>query len=224
MPLEEDDTSPLDPPEAEDTLPLDPPVEEVLDISAPPVLPDEPPVDVDPPLDVDEMTMLPLEPPLPPRPPPKPPPNPPPRPPPKKPPLPPTTTGTAPPPPPMYPSPTGAGIGTGAALATVTTVGAHVVRVVVTTRRARGRCTAATCGRATRLTSTRFVFAVRLELSATCTAPPPIRAPPHAQAHNLAKAILTDISSLFRCRHPRVAGSPCAGFRDCYPTNCKRNR
>jgi len=184
--LDEVDTLPLD---DEDTSPL------------------EPPADVDPPLDVDEMTILPLEPPLPPKPPPKPPPSPPP----KKPPLPPMTTGAAPaPPPPIYPSPTGAGIGTGAALATVTTVGAQVVRVVVVTRRTRGRCTAAICGRATRLTSTRLVLAVRLELSTTCTAPPPIRAPPHAQAHNLAKAILTDIASFFRCRHPRVAGSPCA--------------
>ena len=29
--------------------------------------------------------------------------------------------------------------------------------------------------------------------SAICTAPPPIRAPPHVQAHNFAKAIRTDI-------------------------------
>lgn len=190
---------------------------EVLEISAPPVL-----VEVDPPLDVDEITMLPLDPPLPP----KPPPNPPPKPPPKKPPLPPTTAGTLPPPaagpappPPIYPSPTG----TGAALAIRTTVGAQVVRVVVT-RRTRGRDTAASWGWATRLTRTRLVFAVRAGRSATCTAPPPIRAPPHAHAHNLAKAIRTDISFLSRCRHPRVAGSPFAALVYRYLTNCKTKR
>ncbi|HXH15695.1 MAG TPA: hypothetical protein VNJ10_06140 [Sphingomonas sp.] len=180
-------------------MPLEPPDDDVLEISAPPVLLDEPPVDVDPPLDVDDTTMLAPEPPLPPKPPPNPPPKPPPK---NPPPLPPTTTGSAPaPPPPMYPEPTGVGIGTGAAFATDTTVGAQVVRVVVVTRRTRGRCTAAICGRATRLTRTRFVLAVRLGLSATWTAPPPIKAPPHAHAHNFAKAIRTDISSLFRCRH-----------------------
>jgi hypothetical protein len=33
--------------------------------------------------------------------------------------------------------------------------------------------------------------------SATWTAPPPMIAPPHAQAHSCAKAILTDIEHLF---------------------------
>ncbi len=98
------------------------------------------------------MTTLPLDPPLPPKPPPKPPPNPPP----KNPPLPPTTTGTLPPPPEKKPSPTGAGIGTGAWFATVTTVGAQVVRVVVTTRRRSFGADATWTGRRT----TRFVILV----------------------------------------------------------------
>jgi hypothetical protein len=77
-----------------DTLPLD---DDVLEIWAPPVLLDDPPVEVDPPLDVDEITMLPLDPPLPPKPPPKPPPNPPP----KNPPPPPITGALPAPPPPI---------------------------------------------------------------------------------------------------------------------------
>jgi hypothetical protein len=243
--LVDDDTSPLDPPDADDTLPLDPPVDEVLETVAPPVLVDDPPldvedppllvddppllvddppvddppVDVDPPLDVEEITMLPPDPPLPPKPPPKPPPNPPGEP--KKPPLPPTTIGSGPPPPPMKPLPTGTG--TGAAFATVTTVGAHVWRVVVTTRRTRDRGAAAICGRATRLTRTRLVFAVLCGRSAICTAPPPIRAPPHAHAHNFARAILTDISSLSRCRHPCVAGSPFTVFETAIRLTAKQS-
>lgn len=42
--------------------------------------------------------------------------------------------------------------------------------------------------------------------SETCTAPPPIKAPPQVQAHNFAIAIRTDIiSSLFRCRLDKKA-------------------
>src|SRR3546814_6239119 len=64
-------------------------------------------VDVEPPLEVDEITMLPLDPPPPPKKPPQtPPPNPPP-----KPPLPPTTIGALPPPPDISGS---GGSGTGA--------------------------------------------------------------------------------------------------------------
>jgi hypothetical protein len=167
LPLDDDDTLPLD---EDDTLPLLPPLadDEVLDTNAPPVLDDDPPVDdppvddppvdevlltppleVDPPLvldepplEVDEMTMLPPEPPPPKKPPPKPPPPKPPPgpPPPKKPP--PLFTGTAVglPAPPTNGSanPTG----TGGALATVTMAGAQAVVRVVTTRRMRGRATA----------------------------------------------------------------------------------
>ncbi|WP_332743350.1 hypothetical protein [Sphingomonas sp. ZB1N12] len=60
----------LDPlPVEEDTSPLDPPVDEALETVAPPVLVEDPPllvedppVEVDPPLDVDDITMLPLDP------------------------------------------------------------------------------------------------------------------------------------------------------------------
>ncbi|MDB5695328.1 MAG: hypothetical protein JWN21_871 [Sphingomonas bacterium] len=110
---------------------LAPPVELELD-TLPATLPDEL---LDPPLEVDDTTMLPLEPPPPP--PKKPPPlNPPP--PPKNPP-PPITAGAKPPPPPMNGSPAIAGIGTGGALATVTIAGGQLVRVVVVTTRLRGR-------------------------------------------------------------------------------------
>ncbi len=151
----------------------------------------------DPPLDVDEITIEPLDPLLPP------PKNPPPKPPlpPKKPPLPPTTTGTPPPPPPMKPSPAGPG-GSGGALATVTTAGGQLVVVVVTMRRP-GRRTWATW-RVTTRCATRCLTIVRGR-SATWTAPPPINAPPQAQAHSFAKAILTDITTLPRWRRD---GSP----------------
>ena len=87
------------PDELLDTLPDD---EELLDEL----------VELDPPLDVDEITMLPDDPddPPPKKPPPKKPPPPPPQPP-----LPPTTTGTPPPPPVTKPSDAGRGTGTGAA-------------------------------------------------------------------------------------------------------------
>ena len=134
------DTLPDEPPEDEDTFP-DEDDETLPDDDT---LPDEL---LDPPLEVDEITMLPLDPPPPPpkKPPPKPPP-------PKKPPPPPTTTGTAPPPP-TKPSPIVAGIGTGAAFATVTTAGGQmVVRVMVLITRRVGR-TVATWRRTTRFTT-----------------------------------------------------------------------
>lgn len=89
----------------------------------------------DPPLEVEEITMLPLDPPeLPP--PKKPPPKKPPPPPPRKPP--PVTIGTAPLPP-TKPDSTSAGVRSGmgdGVLETVTTAGAHAaVTVRVTTRR-----------------------------------------------------------------------------------------
>lgn len=40
-----------------------------------------------------------------------------------------------------------------------------------------------------------YCFTCAGGVSATCTAPPPIMAPPHVQAHNFAKAIRTDIVS-----------------------------
>src|SRR3546814_2122198 len=99
------------PDDDDDTLPDD---DEVLE--TPPV-DDE--VDVEPPLEVDEITMLPLDPPPPPKKPPKkPPPNPPP-----KPPLPPTMIGALPPPPDISGS---GGSGTGAGwFITVTVAGGH---------------------------------------------------------------------------------------------------
>ena len=170
---------------------------------------------VEPPLEVDEITMLPLDPPLPPKPPPKPPPNPPP---PKKPP-PPMTAGTAPPPPPMKPSPIAAGIGTGGALATVTIAGGQVVVVVVVTIRRRGAREATSVRLTIRLATLCFtVFCLTTAArgrSATCTAPPPITAPPHAQAQSFAKAIRTDMifSSLLPRDDLRRFGS--IAMRDC---------
>jgi len=171
---DEDDTFPLDDVD-EETFPLD-----ELVLETPPVL-DE--VELDPPLEVDETTMLPLDPPPPPKKPPakNPPPNPP------KPPLPPTITGAWPPPPLI----TGAGgNGIGAPwLVTVTTCGVQAVEVrVVTTLRTR--CGTTACLMTCRLIETRDAACV----SATWTAPPPMIAPPHAQAHSFAKAIRTDMS------------------------------
>lgn len=166
---DEDDTLPLD---DDETLPLD-----ELVLETPPVL-DE--VELDPPLEVDETTMLPLDPP--PKKPPakKPPPKPP------NPPLPPTITGAWPPPPLI----TGAGgNGIGAPwLVTVTTCGVQAVEVCVVTT-LRTRCGTTACLMTCRLIETRDAAWV----SATWTAPPPMIAPPHAQAHNFAKAIRTDM-------------------------------
>jgi hypothetical protein len=44
--------------------------------------------------------------------------------------------------------------------------------------------------------------------SATCTAPPPMIAPPHAQAHSCAKAIRTDIEHLFLAAAACVFDNP----------------
>lgn len=182
------DTLPELPPEDDETLPE----EEDDTLPDDETLPDE--LD-EPPLDVDEITIDPLDPPpLPPKnpPPPKPPP------PPKKPP-PPITSGTPPPPPPK-PSLTGTG-GKGAALlATVITAGAHAELVVVVMIRRPARVPERTM--ATRcvvvvIRLTRCCRAIACGRSATWTAPPPITAPPHAQAHSFAKAIRTDISLVF---------------------------
>ncbi|WP_168727331.1 hypothetical protein [Sphingomonas aquatica] len=40
--------------------------------------------------------------------------------------------------------------------------------------------------------------------SVTCTAPPPTTAPPHAQAQSFARAIRTDIATLFQIFRPIV--------------------
>lgn len=208
FPLDEDETLPLLPPEADDVLLVldtppvlvDDPPEEVDEDDAPDEV-EEPPdeVEVDPPLVLDvEETTIPLDPPPDPPPPKKPPAkNPPPMPPP---PVPPTSTGPPPNPPPdtggiSAPVKAG-GSGTGAAwLATVTTVGGHTVLVRVTTR----VTTRVGAGRgAARLEMARLVIA-RLVMvrfcadSATCTAPPPMTAPPQAHAHSFANAILTDM-------------------------------
>jgi hypothetical protein len=185
---EDEETLPLDELVLE-TLPLEvlvlePPLE--VEVLEPPldVLVLDPPleVEVEPPLDVEETTMLPLDPPPKKPPPKKPPPNPP------KPPLPPTTTGGEPPPT-LMTGWGGRGIGAPCEV-TVTTCGWQAVVFVVTTRLRTwrtGRFTA--CLITDRLTEVRALAWV----SATWTAPPPIIAPPHAHAHNFAKAIRTDM-------------------------------
>lgn len=169
-------------PEEVDTLPED--------VETPPVEVDTPPVVelvelVMPPVEllVEEITTdPPPEPPLPPKKPPK-------KPPPPKPGPPPASTTGAPPLPDMTGiSAAGAGRGMGAAWVTTVMVCGAAFTVLTTCRFATrtGRRGAAftllvlcsTAGRA---------------LSATCTAPPPMIAPPAAQAHNLANAIRTDI-------------------------------
>lgn len=198
FPLEEVDTLPLD--EVE-TLPLLPPDadEVLLVLDTPPVLVDDPPaeVEVEPlVLEVDDTT-IPLDPPDPP--PPKKPPakKPPPIPPP---PVPPTSTGPGPKPPPdragISALAKAGGRGTGSAwLATVTTVGGHTVLVRVTTRLTirLGAGRATTRFVMTRLVIARFVISRFCDDSATCTAPPPMTAPPQAHAHSFANAIFTDM-------------------------------
>ncbi len=203
------DTPPVDvliPPVEVLTPPVDvltPPVDvetppDVLDVLEPPEPPDEvellmPPVL----LEVDEITTVP-----PPPPPANPPKNPPPKPP-AKPPDPPITTG-APllPPPPSYGADGkyGAGKGGKACPAIVTTVGTHVEVVVVRTT-LRTRFTLRTgdlCEivRALCVFFATFCTTAGFE-SATCTAPPPINAPPQVHAHNFAKAMRTDINLPF---------------------------
>ncbi len=76
----------------------------------------------------------------------------------------------------------------------------------VTTRRTRCTLRARAtwrCGRAARCTTRDRVFATAQQLLAdartgvddTCTAPPPISAPPQVQAHSFARAIRTDIDT-----------------------------
>ncbi len=172
-----------------------PPLELLVEL--PPEPPEElevepPEVEVEPVL-VEETTTLP--PPL--LPPPK---NPPKKPPPNPPLEPPITIGTPPEPPwcsggigGKY----GAGIGT---IAICCGAAQEVVRVIV--RRRRWRVGAvATWRRAMWRTARGGLFTCltywagpRAGASATCTAPPPISAPPAAQADNFARAIRTDIS------------------------------
>lgn len=94
----------------------------------------------------------------------------------------------------------GTGIGGNPALATVT-VGVQVVVVVVRTT-FRTRLTLRTgVWRAILRTLGCFFFTTLWTcaggVSATCIAPPPIRAPPQVQAHNFARAMRTDIISTF---------------------------
>ena len=187
-----------DPPVEDETLPLDPPEEVELDV--------EPPLElVDPPLELDvEETTIPLDPPpLPPKKPPakKPPPNPPPNPPPM-------IAGGADGP--VLASISGAGgSGTGGDwVETVTTVGSQVRGA----GRNRVRAATRSTGRRTGFFAMRFLLnSVRgLELSATCTAPPPTIAPLAATAASFAKAIRTDmvrLSCLFRRRTPAAVPS-----------------
>lgn len=84
--------------------------------------------------------------------------------------------------------------------ATVTVPGAQVVVTVFTTRRI---FFGAACAIFTGLRLTILAFAWRTTaprgFSATCTAPPPISAPPTAQADSFAKAIRTDIARYSYC-------------------------
>lgn len=169
-------------PEEVETPPVDvdtPPVVELVELVMPPVE-----------LLVEEITTEPpLDPPLPPKKPPK-------NPPPPKPGPPAITTGAPPPPDMTGISAAGAGgRGMGAAwVVTVTVCGAQLV-TVRTTRRFTRR---------TGLRGAAFTLFVLWTtagraLSATWTAPPPMIAPPAAQAHNLAIAIRTDIGSTLVC-------------------------
>jgi len=203
---DEVDTPPVDvlkPPV--DVEVLTPPVDvdtppDVLDVLEPPELPDEvellmPPVLVE----VDEITTVPppLPPPLPPtNPPKKPPPKPPP-----KPPEPPITIGTPLPPSKGASGMKGTAIGGMPWVATVSMVGAHVDVVVVVRAIMRTRFTFRTGASCAIRRALGFFFATFCTcaegVSATCTAPPPISAPPQVQAHNFAKAMRTDIISTF---------------------------
>jgi len=188
-----------------DTLPelvddeLPPPL--VLELVDPPEeLVDPPEVLVDPVLVEVITTLPPDEPPPPPKKPPK-------NPPPKPPPPPPITT--APPPPPVW---EGRGGSIGRAAMAMAGAGSQVVVVRVITRRMRltwrggairrAWCGAArlACGAATLACLTYCGFEV-FGASATCTAPPPISAPPAAVAASFTRAVRTDINlSLVRGR------------------------
>jgi hypothetical protein len=87
--------------------------------------------------------------------------------------------------------------GSGARLAIVVTVVAPPAAQALTVRRTwrtTRRC--ATRTGATRRCFTTFAWCTRgLGCCVTCIAPPPMIAPPHAQAQSFAKAILTDMTS-----------------------------
>ncbi|WP_206185914.1 hypothetical protein [Sphingosinicella sp. BN140058] len=202
----------LDTPLEVETLPLDVDtplevdVETPLDVETLPVDVETLPVDVEIwPDDVEVLVeavkmALPLEPPK--KPPLK---KPPPKPPPKPPLLPPTMIGALPPPvtKPSLGGSGGIGIGAmpGYVIVRVVTVCAgclttQAVRATLRTRLARTRAagrTLLTFG--VRTLAFAFLTNTGREggFSATCTAPPPMIAPPQVQAHNLAKAIRTDI-------------------------------
>ncbi|HZF93749.1 MAG TPA: hypothetical protein VEZ20_02635 [Allosphingosinicella sp.] len=200
-----------------------------VELELPPDVVDTPPVDVlveavkialpleEPPKKPPEKKPPPPKPPPPP--PPKPPPPPPPKPPPPKPPL--EMTG-------MTPMEGGKGGGAkpkpGAGWVIVrvvtrdgATAGQDRVRrtVRLTTRRPDVARARRTCW--VRLTEAEDDALARACLtiagreggfSATWTAPPPMIAPPHAHAHNCAKAILTDIKHLFLAAATRVLDDP----------------
>src|SRR3546814_11409092 len=98
--------------------------------------------------------------------------------------------------------PGGKGMGA-ACVAIVTSPGAQAV--VVTVRRIRS----AACSFGACFMLLIFVRCAGRGDSAICTAPPPMIAPPQAQAHNLAKAIRTDIfDNLFVLRVHQVLPFP----------------
>lgn len=173
----------------------------------PPDVEGEPPeVEVEPVL-VEVMTTCPPELPPPPKNPPK---NPPPKPPPQPPPI---TTGWPPPP----AATGGSGASMGIAAMAIWGAGSQVV-VRVTTRRMRLTCRGAlamrrvartgalTCLGAATLACFTYCGLFVLGLSATCTAPPPISAPPAAKAASLAMAIRTDM--VFSLSSTGAAGWP----------------
>ncbi len=242
-----------DPPVDVDDPPVDvedpPVVEEMPPVVVDDELPPDPPLDVeeelppDPPLDV-EVDPLVVEvtttlPPLPPEPPKKPPAK---KPPPKpaNPPDPPITTGTAPPPPPANAISRGSigGSGIGAPrVVVVVTIGSGYDSLLATTRRTRLtrlhpgptplRHTAAT------RTDARFLIfwtcaGRAIGWPATCTAAPPMSAPPHAQAASFARAIFTDIasscSSTPPCLHEYIGQSAFSDMDDCGERLCSASR
>lgn len=193
LPLEVEEVLLTPPVEVEDDEPPD-----EVELEDPPdeVELDEPPdeVEVDPPLELEvEETTIPLDPP-PPLPPKKPPAkNPPPKPPPNPPP--PITTGGALGPALAICGAGGSGTG-GVWVETVTTVGSHAGSGAG--GRTRGRAATRSTRRFTGFAATFFLLnSVRgLLVSATCTAPPPISAPPAAHAASFAIAIRTDMIRL----------------------------
>ena len=106
-------------------------------------------------------------------------------------------------------------------------LGRQVALVVVVRTIRRPLTVEATWRRTTRLATLCLEYATRAGASAACTAPPPITAPPQAQAQSLARAIRTDIGSLSRLpvgrAQIRTTATPVAMGSE-RPRFLKRNR